>query len=83
MIAIAVLAIGGAVLALIAAPGSMGGGIGDGPQIGPIPVGMFLPLVGIGGVIIGLAWMIRIHRADPEPDQHAWRYRSRDRSRDR
>jgi len=25
--------------------------------------------------VAGLVWMIRIHRGDPEPDQHAWRYR--------
>lgn len=75
MIAIAVLAIGGAVLA---APGSMGGGFGDGPQIFAIPVGAALAVVSVFGVIIGLTWMIRIHRADPEPDQ-PWRYRARDR----
>src|SRR5690349_19874503 len=34
------------------------------------------PLLGVIGMIVGLAWMIRIHRANPEPDQHAWRYRA-------
>jgi hypothetical protein len=29
-------------------------------------------------IVVGLIWMIRIHRADPEPDQRAWRYRERD-----
>ncbi len=54
---------------------------------GPSP--MFLPgwidfanlalsAVGITGIVVGLAWMIRIHRANPEPDQRAWRYRERD-----
>ena len=33
--------------------------------------------LGVVGVIGGLAWMIRIYRADPEPDQHAWRYRAK------
>jgi hypothetical protein len=35
-----------------------------------------LPWVGAGGYVVGLAWMIRIYRADPEPDQRSWRYRS-------
>jgi hypothetical protein len=28
------------------------------------------------GTLGGLGWMIRIYRADPEPDQAAWRYRA-------
>jgi hypothetical protein len=37
-------------------------------------------LVGIAivGFLFGFAWMIRIYRSDPEPDQGAWRYRERD-----
>jgi hypothetical protein len=27
------------------------------------------------GLVIGLAWMVRILRANPEPDAAAWRYR--------
>ena len=34
--------------------------------------------VGACGILIGLIWMIRLYRADPEPDQRAWRYRGRD-----
>lgn len=34
--------------------------------------------VAITGLVVGLVWMIRIHRANPEPDQRAWRYRERD-----
>jgi hypothetical protein len=34
-------------------------------------------LVGLGGVIVGLAWMVRILRADPEPDRDGWLYRAR------
>ena len=30
------------------------------------------------GLLGGFAWMVRIHRGDPEPDQRAWRYRERD-----
>ena len=33
--------------------------------------------MGVVGIIVGLVWMIRIYRADPEPDQHAWRYRAK------
>ena len=32
-----------------------------------------LPGAGYLGQIVGLAWMVRIYRTDPEPDQHAWR----------
>jgi hypothetical protein len=80
MIALAIVAIGVTVLMLISAPGTMGGTMYDTPpSLGPIPVGVLLALIGVVGPIVGLVWMIRIHRADPEPDQHAWRYRSHDR----
>jgi len=34
---------------------------------------------GVGAAIFvtGFIWMVRIYRADPEPDQRAWRYRER------
>jgi hypothetical protein len=35
------------------------------------------PGLGTLGIAVGLAWMIRILRADPEPDSAAWRYRDR------
>jgi hypothetical protein len=35
------------------------------------------PGLGILGILVGLAWMVRILRADPEPDSSAWRYRDR------
>jgi hypothetical protein len=35
------------------------------------------PGVGILGILVGLAWMVRILRADPEPDSSTWRYRDR------
>jgi hypothetical protein len=35
------------------------------------------PGLGILGILAGLAWMIWILRADPEPDSAAWRYRDR------
>jgi hypothetical protein len=31
--------------------------------------------VGALGYLVGLGWMIRIYRADPEPDEPTWRYR--------
>ena len=34
-----------------------------------------LPWVGAFGYLFGLGWMIRIYRADPEPDEPTWRYR--------
>ncbi len=38
---------------------------------------LIAPGLGILGVMVGLAWMIRILRADPEPDSSSWRYRDR------
>ena len=34
-------------------------------------------LLGFALANLGLVWMVRIYRANPEPDQHAWRYRAR------
>jgi nitrate reductase NapE component len=80
LIAIAILAIGLSALWVIATPGIMGSPmLSDGARVGPLPAGALLLLVGAIGIVGGLVWMIRIHRADPEPDQHAWRYRSRGR----
>ncbi len=67
MIAIAVASIVYAAYLFVSAPGFMG--------VPPTPVwAVALPVLGI---IVGLVWMIRIYRADPEPDQHAWRYRAK------
>jgi hypothetical protein len=42
------------------------------------PIGSkVITALGVVGPIVGLVWMIRIYRADPEPDQHAWRYRAK------
>jgi hypothetical protein len=38
-------------------------------------IAIAIPVVGIIGLVVGLAWMVRILRADPEPDAKAWRYR--------
>ena len=55
----------------LSAPNTMGGGL----QFGPVAFIVFG--TGILGMAIGLTWMIRILRADPEPDAKAWRYRGR------
>lgn len=40
----------------------------------PWPV-QLLPVVGLAIYFIGLGWMVRIYRADPEPYRRSWRYR--------
>jgi Flp pilus assembly protein TadB len=42
---------------------------------GPGPIGLIVPAIGVLGTVIGLVWMVRILRADPEPDARSWRYR--------
>jgi hypothetical protein len=54
----------------IAAPGNIGGGM--------FAVPWFIdavPWVAAAGVIVGVAWMIRLSRADPEAGERSWRYR--------
>jgi nitrate reductase gamma subunit len=41
----------------------------------PITAAVAVPALGIAGLIVGLVWMIRILRTDPDPDAKAWRYR--------
>ena len=55
----------------LAAPGFMGPQPPAWQVIGSL-------VVGAAGILIGFLWMVRIYRADPEPDQRAWRYRARD-----
>ena len=52
----------------IASPNMMGGG----PQPGEQPM-TWLSFVGLA---VGILWMWRIYRADPEPPARAWRYRA-------
>jgi hypothetical protein len=57
--------------ALIAQPG------GPSPMFDARPwYAHVLPWAGAIGYLIGLGWMIRIYRADPEPEEASWRYRS-------
>jgi protein-S-isoprenylcysteine O-methyltransferase Ste14 len=57
----------------VAAPNTIG------PMMRPswfvAAMGMIVPGAGVLGLIIGLAWMWRILRANPEPDSRSWRYR--------
>jgi hypothetical protein len=50
----------------VAAPNSMGGG--------PNPLGMLTTWLGVVGIVVGLALMIRIYRADPEGHRSWWRF---------
>jgi hypothetical protein len=34
-----------------------------------------LPWAAAAGVIVGIAWMVRLSRPDPEPGERSWRYR--------
>jgi hypothetical protein len=71
---LAIAAIIGFVIApflYVATPGFMGPPPPDWQTIGT-------PVVAAAGIVIGFCWMVRIYRADPEPDQRAWRYRERD-----
>jgi type IV secretory pathway TrbD component len=57
---------------IIAASNQRGSLIAD-PGLTP----WIAPSFGVLGILVGLAWMVRILRADPEPDSSAWRYRDR------
>jgi hypothetical protein len=57
---------------LLNLPNTMGGGFFE-----PSLTEWILPGLGVLGILLGLAWMVRIFRADPEPDSSAWRYRER------
>ena len=51
----------------LARPGFFGGDPG---------MHLVLDTASFGSMLFGLGWMIRIYRADPEPDEPTWRYRS-------
>ena len=74
MFGVAGFAIGVVVLLLIAAPRFTD------PSFGPTPPEWqrLLPYgIGVGGVLFGLAWMLRIYRAPTRNDEALWRYRDR------
>lgn len=69
----------GLVAALLLMAPTIGGPMTSGSESFPLltsPVA--LTVAGVAGATIGLAWMIRIYRAEPERDQDSWRYRSRE-----
>jgi hypothetical protein len=41
-------------------------------------LGISSPLLAYVAAPLAYGWMIRIYRANPEPDQRAWRYREQD-----
>ena len=41
----------------------------------PGPIWLIVPAIGVMGLAVGLLWMVRIFRADPEPRTKSWRYR--------
>ena len=61
----------------VASPSYMGGGMRPpgllSDLLSALPVA-----IGIVGVVVGLAWMVRILRQDPESGPSHWRYRSPD-----
>jgi hypothetical protein len=58
-----------AVLAVLAEPGSFS------PMNADRTLEFAVVGLGVLGILIGDALLLRIVRADPEPDQGAWRYR--------
>ena len=61
----------------IAMPGVFGS-VSGGPSDGIWRyAGLAVAVLGLAMQLGGLAWMWRIYRADPEPDQRIWRYRAR------
>ena len=68
-LAIAVAAPSVAGFLYVAAPGFSGG------WREPWLLEQLLPWAGVGGVILGLVWMVRLSRANPEAGERTWRYR--------
>lgn len=55
----------------VAAPAGFGGGMFYEPPL----IELILPWAGIVGVIVGIVWMVRLSRPDPEAGERTWRYR--------
>jgi hypothetical protein len=70
MFAGALMSLGIPAFLFVAAPNSMGQTGND-----PGPIGLTVPAIAIVGLVVGFVWMVRIFRADPEPDAKSWRYR--------
>jgi hypothetical protein len=61
----------------MAAPGSIGPMFGPPDVLGPLSLQEAVVLASLAVQVLAFVAMWRIHRADPEPDQAAWRYRAR------
>jgi hypothetical protein len=49
---------------------------GGGPMFyEPSLLERLMPWAGIAGVIVGLAWMVRLSQPDPEAGERTWRFR--------
>jgi len=71
MFAVVLLLVAFVAFLFLSPPNTIGG------YIEPGLIEWIAPGLGILGILVGLAWMVRIIRADPEPDSSAWRYRDR------
>jgi hypothetical protein len=69
MFAAALIPLAVAAFFFVAAPNFTGG------FYDPGPIGLLVPAIGVAALVVGLAWMVRILRADPERDAKSWRYR--------
>jgi hypothetical protein len=74
LIVFAALLVGLVLFLWIAAPGSPGVPMFQ-PRILGLTYDVAFGIAGLAGMFAGLGWMIRICRADPEPDTRTWRYR--------
>jgi hypothetical protein len=68
ILAIAIGLDGFAALLLLNAPHTMGGDPSP-----PSGLGLLILLAGLAANVIGLAWMMRIYRSDPEAHPSFWR----------
>lgn len=57
-------------LLFVLAPGLTGRGMSE-----PSLVERLLPWAGVAGWILGLVWIIRLSRPEPEGGERTWRYR--------
>jgi hypothetical protein len=55
----------------VAAPGFTGGGMFYKASL----IETLLPWAGGIGVVVGIVWIIRLSRPDPEAGERSWRYR--------
>jgi hypothetical protein len=55
----------------VAAPGTMGGGMFYRASL----IETLLPWAGVAGFVVGIVWMLRLSRQDPEAGERSWRYR--------